>query len=61
MRKDTMIRKWNADVYQSYIVLKKLGEGSFGEVFLVQHKQLKVLRALKIIAKFSKPHANAVD
>ena len=43
------------------MIIKKLGEGSFGEVFLVQHKQLKLLRALKVIQKFDKPHANAAD
>ncbi len=43
------------------MIQKKLGEGSFGEVFLVIHKQLKVERALKVINKYSKPHSNAAD
>jgi serine/threonine protein kinase len=61
VRKDTLVRKWNSDVTKSYLILRKLGEGSFGEVFLVRHKQLKILRALKVVMKFDKPHANAVD
>ena len=61
MRKDNLVRKWSSDVTKVYMIIKKLGEGSFGEVFLVQHKQLKLLRALKVIQKFDKPHANAAD
>lgn len=61
LRKDALVRKWSTDVTKSYIIDKKLGEGSFGEVFLVTHKQLRAQRALKIINKYSKPHANAAD
>jgi hypothetical protein len=61
VRKDHLVRKWNSDISKTYFVDKKLGEGSFGEVFLVTHKQLKVKRALKVIKKFEKPHANAAD
>jgi serine/threonine protein kinase len=33
----------------NYILIDKLGEGSFGEVYLGQHNQTNELRALKII------------
>ena len=41
VRKDNMVRKWSSDVTKTYMIIKKLGEGSFGEVFLVRHRQLK--------------------
>ena len=43
------------------MIIKKLGEGTFGEVFLARHKQLKVDRALKSIMKYDKPTGNAAD
>jgi len=52
VRKDNLVRRWNSDVTKSYFILKKIGEGSFGEVFLARHKQLKVDRALKVVNKW---------
>lgn len=40
---------------------KMLGEGSFGTVYLVMHKQLKVYRALKVINKNKKSSSNPID
>ena len=34
-----------------YVILKKLGDGSFGSVFLAQHTQTKLQRAIKQIPK----------
>jgi hypothetical protein len=34
-----------------YMVVGKIGEGSFGSVYKVYHKTLKVFRALKTIKK----------
>jgi calcium-dependent protein kinase len=36
-----------------YTVLKKLGSGSFGSVYKVEHKSLKLKRALKVIRNSS--------
>mmetsp|Transcript_28 Transcript_28/g.100 ORF Transcript_28/g.100 Transcript_28/m.100 type:complete len:714 (+) Transcript_28:71-2212(+) len=36
---------------QKYNTLKKIGEGTFGEVFLVQDKQTKDKRVMKIVSK----------
>ena len=44
-----------------YLLDRKLGEGSFGTVFLVTHKQLKVQRALKVINKKSRSSSNPID
>jgi serine/threonine protein kinase len=44
-----------------YLLDRKLGEGSFGTVFLVTHKQLRVQRALKVISKKSRSSSNPVD
>ena len=33
----------------SYIVLKKVGEGSFGQVFKVQEKDTGTIRAIKLV------------
>lgn len=40
---------------KDYEVVTKLGEGTFGSIFRVKHKQLKLDRALKIISKKNKP------
>ena len=39
------------DPYAVYDVLKTLGEGSYGQVFKVQHKKTKNIRAMKVINK----------
>lgn len=35
---------------KKYRVIKKLGSGLNGQVYLVEHRNLKVLRALKVIS-----------
>jgi serine/threonine protein kinase len=56
-----LVRKWDCAVGDVYLLDRKLGEGSFGTVFLVTHKQLKVQRALKVINKKSRSSSNPVD
>ena len=34
--------------------IKELGEGSYGQVYLVSHKKTKAIYALKIIDKYNK-------
>ena len=38
-------------INEKYIYGDKVGEGSFGEVFKVQHRELGIIRALKVIKK----------
>ena len=56
-----MVRKWDCSVGDVYQLDRKLGEGSFGTVFLVIHKQLKVQRALKVINKKTRSSSNPID
>ena len=51
--KDFLVQENSQDPYESYNLIKYLGEGTFGQVFLVQHKQSQDLRALKVINKYS--------
>jgi len=46
----------NSDIEATYQKIKKLGEGAFGEVWLVQNKLLGKLFAMKIIEK--SPYSN---
>jgi len=55
------VRRWTNDFRKCYLIERKLGEGSFGQVFLVIHKELKIKRALKVIYKTVKPNANPQD
>ena len=61
INKEKLVRKWIGSIDDTYIIDQKLGEGSFGTVFLVTHKQLKVKRALKIIKKSSKSSSDPKD
>lgn len=61
IRKDQLVRRWTNDFRKSYYVDKKLGEGSFGDVFLVTHKELNIKRALKVIDKAVRPNSNPQD
>lgn len=61
MSKESLVRKWNCAVGDVYRLDRKLGEGSFGTVFLVTHKQLKVQRALKVISKNLRSSSNPAD
>mgnify|MGYP003463722466 CR=1 FL=1 len=34
-----------------FVVIKKLGKGKYGDVFLTQHKHSRIICALKVISK----------
>ena len=38
-------------IHEKYVYGDKVGEGSFGEVFKVKHRELGIDRALKVIKK----------
>ena len=46
-----LVQECNGDPLQYYEIIKKLGEGTFGEVFKVLHKDSKCIRAMKVINK----------
>ena len=48
---DLVVSEVQKDPFEDYDIVKTLGEGSFGKVYLVKHKTNKVLRAMKIIPK----------
>ena len=55
------MRKLSGEINGIYLMDRMLGEGSFGTVYLVTHKQLKVQRALKVINKTSRSSSNPID
>ena len=46
-----VIRKVSGDPFEKYKILRKLGNGTFGQVYKVMHKQTGNIRAMKIIPK----------
>ena len=46
-----LIQKSGGTPLEKYEIVKNLGEGSFGKVFLVRHKDTKLIRAMKEITK----------
>ena len=48
---DLLISEANKDPYKDYQEVKMLGEGSYGRVYLVKHKMIGAIRAMKIIQK----------
>ena len=54
--KDLLISEANKDPYEEYKEIKMLGEGSYGQVFLVNHKVIGATRAMKIIQKVDYNH-----
>lgn len=54
-----MCRVGNFDDH--YTITGKIGEGSFGTVYKVKHKALKLERALKTIKKRSASHFSSFD
>lgn len=51
LNNDVIVSDTNANIEANYQKLKLLGKGSFGEVWLVQHKVLGKQFAMKIIEK----------
>ena len=56
LNNDVIVSDTKEDIEKVYQRVKKLGEGAFGEVWLVQHKILGKQFAMKIIEK--SPHTN---
>ncbi len=46
-----LISEANRDPYNDYNEIKMLGEGSYGKVYLVSHKIIGAIRAMKVIKK----------
>ena len=46
---------------EGYIIDKKLGEGSYGEVYRVRHKQLGIIRAMKRIVRRTKSIESEIE
>lgn len=58
--KDLLISEANKDPYEEYKEIKMLGEGSYGQIFLVNHKVIGATRAMKIIQKVEDVDENNV-
>ena len=48
---DLIISEVKKNPFNIYQKIKSLGEGSYGEVFLVKHKTIGAVRAMKVIRK----------
>lgn len=48
---DLIVAKCQGTPLERYEIVKSLGEGSFGKVYLVRHRDSKMIRAMKEIAK----------
>ena len=46
-----VIRKQSGNPFEIYKIIKKLGNGTFGQVFEIKHKKTGILRAMKVIPK----------
>ena len=60
LNNDVIVSDSNANIEAAYQKLKLLGKGSFGEVWLVQHKILGKQFAMKIIEKNPYTDANRI-
>ena len=49
--KGDFIHMKGKSLFEEYEIIQKLGEGSYGCVYKVQHKQTKFIRAVKAIKK----------
>lgn len=52
------IQRFDGSFYQHYDVVRVIGEGAYGKVYLVQHQTTGQLRAVKVISKLEHIHAN---
>ena len=52
------IQRYDGSFYQHYDVIRVLGEGAYGKVYLVQHQTTRQLRAVKVISKIEHKHAD---
>ena len=58
---DRIIRKNNLKYQEVYKIERDLGEGGYGKVFLVRHRKMQLLRAMKVISVNSKNEEEKTD
>ncbi len=58
---DLIISKNKLTLTEVYKLEGELGEGGYGKVFLVRHKKMKILRAMKMISVNSKNEDEKTD
>ena len=56
-----VIRKNTRDLTEEYEIEGQLGEGGYGKVYLVRHKRMNLLRAMKVISIDSKTSEERTD
>ena len=61
LNNNVIVSESNTNIENNYIKEKRLGEGAFGEVWLVKHKELGTEFALKIIDKGSYSNTQQID
>ena len=58
---DNIISKNKNSLNDIYKIEKLLGEGGYGKVYLVRHKKMNLLRAMKVIPIYSKNEKQKID
>jgi calcium-dependent protein kinase len=61
INKNVLVDRSEGTPLMKYMVLQPLGEGSYGKVFLVRHKETGIKRAMKEIKKNINPKPNQSD
>ena len=56
-----IVEKKECSPFDFYTIERKLGDGSFGEVYKVKHKKLGIIRAMKKISRVKKSSESEKD